>query len=474
MLFLNLICIKLYISLKKKNLDFVVVGTGFASYAAVSMLLSKNIKPLVIDCGKYSQFLKPEDEFKIPHGGKSNEFSSYLNIENSEDVEILLSNNFGGLSNVWGGCINKYHINEYKKSIFSYKIMDRYYCFIDKLFGQYGANDTYSSAFNLKYIRDNQNSPLEKLKNHKILNSKLKKNILAGSSRILVNNTNNKIVNLKVYFKKLIEKKKIKFLNLFEVVKIIESKNNVKLISHSNKTLVCDKVFLATGAIQTAKIILNSQSKIKSVKFYETKLIASLWGSFFSLFHKIKKNSYCGMYLTKIKKPFFHTQFYFVNENLLNKIFNKIGFKERLIKKIFILLQNYLFFTLSYIDQSYSNTLILKKIKNKYLFKYHDAKLKFINHINYSIRNLFINKIIKIFSLNKKKFGYGYHYGSSFPYSAKKKLMTSDLYGRVGNFRNTHIIDSSVLFRIPISTITYSVMANAARIVEFTLKKTNK
>ena len=55
--------------------------------------------------------------------------------------------------------------------------------------------------------------------------------------------------------------------------------------------------------------------------------------------------------------------------------------------------------------------------------------------------------------------------------SRNKNKNSSDILGRVGKFKNVHLIDSSVLSRIPTSTITYSVMANAARIVDLTANK---
>ena len=52
----------------------------------------------------------------------------------------------------------------------------------------------------------------------------------------------------------------------------------------------------------------------------------------------------------------------------------------------------------------------------------------------------------------------------------RKKKNFSDIYGRINNLKNVHIVDSSILSSIPISTITYTVMANAARIADLTSK----
>jgi choline dehydrogenase-like flavoprotein len=55
--------------------------------------------------------------------------------------------------------------------------------------------------------------------------------------------------------------------------------------------------------------------------------------------------------------------------------------------------------------------------------------------------------------------GKSYHFGSTFPHGNG-----SDLLGRIGEFRNVHLIDGSVLPSVPSTTFTLTVMANAHRI----------
>ena len=56
--------------------------------------------------------------------------------------------------------------------------------------------------------------------------------------------------------------------------------------------------------------------------------------------------------------------------------------------------------------------------------------------------------------------GKSYHFGSTFPHGDG-----SDVLGRIGDFRNVHLIDGSVLPSVPSTTFTLTVMANAHRIV---------
>jgi choline dehydrogenase-like flavoprotein len=63
--------------------------------------------------------------------------------------------------------------------------------------------------------------------------------------------------------------------------------------------------------------------------------------------------------------------------------------------------------------------------------------------------------------------GKSYHFGSTFPHRSNfaSGPAGSDVLGRIGGFRNVHLIDGSVLPSVPSTTFTLTVMANAHRIV---------
>jgi choline dehydrogenase-like flavoprotein len=62
--------------------------------------------------------------------------------------------------------------------------------------------------------------------------------------------------------------------------------------------------------------------------------------------------------------------------------------------------------------------------------------------------------------------GTGNHSGCSFPMKKKPSEFESDLLGRPYGFNKVHIVDSTVLPTIPASTITFTIMANAHRIAK--------
>lgn len=60
--------------------------------------------------------------------------------------------------------------------------------------------------------------------------------------------------------------------------------------------------------------------------------------------------------------------------------------------------------------------------------------------------------------------GSSFHAGGTLPMVNEPGPFETDIWGRLGGAGRTHIVDASVLPSVPATTITYSVMANAARI----------
>ena len=67
--------------------------------------------------------------------------------------------------------------------------------------------------------------------------------------------------------------------------------------------------------------------------------------------------------------------------------------------------------------------------------------------------------------------GKSYHYGGSFPMREKSSGdFSSDLLGRVGPWRNVHLVDASVFPTVAATTFTLTIMANAHRITTEALR----
>jgi choline dehydrogenase-like flavoprotein len=67
--------------------------------------------------------------------------------------------------------------------------------------------------------------------------------------------------------------------------------------------------------------------------------------------------------------------------------------------------------------------------------------------------------------------GKSYHWGGVFPHGGTGSRLSSDPLGRVAPWQRVHIVDSAVLPTIPATTFALTVMANAHRIVDSTVKE---
>jgi ferredoxin len=61
--------------------------------------------------------------------------------------------------------------------------------------------------------------------------------------------------------------------------------------------------------------------------------------------------------------------------------------------------------------------------------------------------------------------GRSFHAGGSFPMGAKDPIYTSDLLGRPAGLKRIHVLDATTFPSIPATTITYTAMANADRVI---------
>lgn len=67
--------------------------------------------------------------------------------------------------------------------------------------------------------------------------------------------------------------------------------------------------------------------------------------------------------------------------------------------------------------------------------------------------------------------GKSYHWGGTFPHGGSESGPASDALGRVAPWQRIHLVDSAVLPTIPATTFALTVMANAHRIVDSTVKE---
>ena len=429
-----------------------IIGTGHSSFAVADQLIKKGIKPTIVDIGtNYGGNVKVNEINKIPRNSWGRECFSSFNAIANNPTELLESFGFGGLSRVWGGAISKPLNEDVKDWNLDVSTLNDYFKDLDSILTQIGSNDEFSKKYNLKNLDSEIKYNKKRLKT-------------LGVSRILVNSENRKTAfNTQSFFQSKIKSEKIDYLQNKKVIKIEEYNSGIKCFTSTDE-LKFDRIFLATGVLSTAKIMLNSIVGLDEINIKENKLIVSVW----------KKKGKCdnlenfnnGRFASYFfKESKIYNQIYFLNEEILKEIFYPYlsnSFLIKIFKKIF---KNYIVF-FSYLPDYQSNSITL--VKNHDNFYIIENKVKdndlFDNEVELIKKNFNNLELIKVFK--NKNFGYGYHIGSSLPMTRKNNLLNrTDEQGRPLGFNKLNIVDSSILPNLPTIPHVYTVMANAKRIV---------
>jgi len=506
-----------------------VIGSGLASFGCCRVLCKNNFIPDIFDIGedldlkqknfkdiiknyikkkkteKLASFLDnllKQNLFEFP---KKKYFGSellynYFN-RNINDNNPVYSNVYGGLANVWSGSAllpdKKDLIDWPEFTIPDLEIYKKYFSDlpyssrednINAIFPQLSEN-----VGNLKY-----NYSIEKLE-EKI--SKINtKNFISGFSKSFLNTEGpngckycglcmtgcvyQSIFNPKVYFEKLLKKKKINYFKNFNLIKIIKINNKIELIFSNGKKIQYDKVFLAAGALGSAKIILNSFQNIKETKlFYAPGLVIPLLSLKSYNFEWPNSNTLSKMFLeikTRIINNWVHCQINQPSELVMYKLgffkvkndwIKKMYFK--FFKRLFTITINYHskyggYYKLNLNNDSEGGVSNLNiahfKNKNKKLFDFDifDTILKKLKKLGFYSNKFFINH-----EMNCDH----YYIGGTFPIKSKQTELTHlNRFGELRNIKNLHIVDSSTFPSIPGTTFGLLCMLNSARITESAIK----
>ena len=273
-------------SLKKKNFDIIVVGTGLSSLSFIDSYLEKNNKINVISPNfnknnffenKYlnshiDKYLPPQMIKKLKEVKK---YFFYNKIFVNKNCKIFGSLEFGGLSNYWGLQIDQNISDdiEYLNYSIRKKIKKSFIKIFQKfsLLGKINLNNRiYKKDYKVGYL-------LEQILKKKNYNFNITKPILAYSKKNLNlnENINLELVNERTdeltpknYYNHFLKKKKI-IIHNFVVNKIYKKKNKLFLICENRKKkviFVTKKLVLGCGTIVTTKLILDFLNIKREVK----------------------------------------------------------------------------------------------------------------------------------------------------------------------------------------------------------------
>ena len=231
-------------------------------------------------------------------------------------------------------------------------------------------------------------------------------------------------------------------------------------------------VFLASGVLPTAKIILSSFPEIShraTLKVSEYFMLPALQHRVFGALDTERLHTLSQIFIECMGASDYpvHLQLYTFNElyrSALDKMFERYGragkFVASIVRNRALALQGYLHSDLSSrIEVSLSGDAL--RLEGRVNTDAH-AAIRRLSRKLLSLRNaLGFTAVIPQLTIGPP--GEGRHAGGSFPMSSSPKAGQTDLTGRLCPTKNIFLSDASVFPSVPASTITLSVMANAQR-----------
>ena len=458
------------------KLKILIVGSGPSAYGFLNSI--NNFKKYEITLIDNSEIIEPnttECIFKQSFKGGSRLLSSRIY------KDILISEDFGGFSNFWGGTYD----NPEEKIIESFSK-----CGIDFKIYLNIVDDLIAKLINNKSLekQNTKNIYLDTLFPDSFFNNLNDNGFNFKSSEIAINDhlkdeftrgdicefcrgfrsmcKENSIWSTSTYFLKLINDNKIIYEKNSKLDKFFEKDDNVfcTIIKDGNPVeIVYDKIILAAGPVGTSEILLKSNLsrnieiqtsdmiQLPFIKFFRTK---KKLHSFSDLFTSIKINDY----LT-------YHQIYLYSDSVLKLSEEKIRFAKlsRFLPKKILSMFGGIFI---YLDSNISSKIIMSlennEIKKEFIDENKTLKKRIFKDFNKKLSKL------NIFGLNflKKEYfnGLTYHFGSQFPLNNITTTNSSNILGKIPEFENVHIVDSSVLPKINTGPGVKTIIANSYRI----------
>lgn len=267
------------------------------------------------------------------------------------------------------------------------------------------------------------------------------------------------------------------------VTRVAEEGSRVRISGYRRQSrepfeVIASRVFLATGVVATARIVLESLGlydrpvRLKDSQYYLFPLLLARSGGDVrqEQLHTLSQ-MFIEIFDRKITPHSVHLQVYSYSDLIgqaVHQPFKVAGgamdWFARALEKRLLVVQGYL-----HSDHSSKIAVRLKKGD--------PDKLQLQAELNPEVRPA-IRGVFRKLRRHARQFGAwplspmlqvgepgrGFHSGSSFPMRAHPGELETDTLGRLTGWNRTHIVDASILPDIPATQITFSVMANAHRI----------
>ncbi len=278
----------------------------------------------------------------------------------------------------------------------------------------------------------------------------------------------------------------IEYLGGWKVRTIKESGSTVKVSmvnehSGDEKNIEADRLFLAAGAVNSTRIMLQSQ------KMSGFEALIKQTGGFLQPFVSAvhypvdwpKQNTQSTIFLEfkerKLSDRWVHVQISQPNELAMSKLGLKHSTIDSVRGKLAKFVSGNLLVAIVNTHSDHGSKYVVRigdhfvngvaQLESKQIL--HPDQKFVVKVLNSRLKKIFRRKgaVALGFARQDSFASVGYHFGSSFPMSANPKLPTeTDNLGRPFGWQNVHIVDTSVMPSIPGTSIGLLTMANAHRI----------
>jgi len=278
----------------------------------------------------------------------------------------------------------------------------------------------------------------------------------------------------------LVRKKQASYVKNVVVDRLEEAGEVVRIHGHdrlsgASKTFDAARVFLGSGVLPTAKILLKSLQQpgatltMRDSQYFLLPLLGFYAASHFS-HANLHTLSQVFIEITDQALGYHpaHLQIYMYNElytqalkHLLDKAYSFLKYPANLILDRLMVVQGFLHSNISGSAEIslQGDTLAVQRKVNPVAAKTVGTLVKKLHRNALSLGFVPLSPLLKIGNP-----GQGAHSGGTFPMRHNPGNFETDIYGRPAGLRQVHVVDASVLPSIPSTTITLTVMANAYRI----------
>jgi len=491
--------------------NIIVVGSGPAGVSVAKGLLERNCKVTLLDAGNIleseKQILLHEIQLnnhladtdslryhanakkksKLPYGSNF----IYKGVEdffswNTENCRFQPSFARGGLSNVWGGAIASYSVNELSDWPASCCDLSFYYSQIILWLEKYYTADTSSVlSQQAQYLKNNW----EKRQ------SELEKNGFSFRTAMLAVDFNRcrlcgacqygcpyeLIYHSSIHLAWLKQHPNFTYVNDAIVENFSEHPNTVKLVVKHNKNkqsqqFFSDRLFIACGAGLSSLLYLRSLNKPGKELFLKDSqhfILPCLINKKIKDVIKEPLHTLCQLKISLTQKNISHypahLQLYTYMDLYSHEMKSKLKWLYPIAKPLLNAWLERLVIIQGYLDSKESNHLIIQyQTSGKFVIKTNNTMpvTSIIHNIVGYLKKHHDNLALKPlrFLLWQSLTGQSNHIGSSLPMSDNPKEDEVDIWGRPCHFKRIHFVDGSILPSIPAGPITLTIMANAYRI----------